>query len=539
MTPVAPTGTNNSIASPIAGLSAAARRAARGGDWSTVGSCSRQILGLDQRSAEGWFLAGLAEKGKGRPQKAIDAFSRALRFDGGRYDAGVELAAIHWSRMRHREAKELLERFESLLSNSPVYLAMAADCWGRLGLHARAWPLYRKAHQLQPEIETFQAGLAACSVLLGKVAEARSLYLGLLQKHPQHQRNHYELARLERARDRAHIEQMKAVLEATRLPPERNIFLFYAIAKELEDLGEWEESFHYYELGGDAAAGEARKAGYQASQDVDLIDRIIGVCNADWLAAPPGAPPAAQVAGPTPVFIVGLPRTGTTLTERIVGSHSRVESADETFFLQIAIRRVSGVRSREDMSPRMIEAAARVDMCRIAGSYLDAVAYRLSGKPLFIDKYPFNFLYLGFIARAFPGARIIHLRRHPMDACFAMYKQSFFRFAYTLTDLADYYIAYDRLSRHWRERLGERIIEVQYESLVAEPEGQIRALLERLGLDFEQACLDFHLSEAPSATASTVQVREKAHTRSVARWRKFEKHLQPLKMRLEGAGIPL
>lgn len=532
MTPVDRTGTDNAIAR----LSATARRAAQARDWNSVGACSRQILGLDRRSAEGWFLAGLAEKGGGRPQKAADAFSRALRLDAARYDAAVELAAIHWSQRRHREAKELLERHEAQLSNSPLYLGMAAETWTRLGLHARAWPLYQKALELQPEIETFQAGLAACSILLGKLTEAKSLYLSLLKKHPQHQRNHYELSRLERARDDAHVAQMKAVLEATRLPPERNIFLYYAIAKELEDLGRWEESFEFYRLGGDAAAGEARKAGYEVSQDVALIDRIIEVCDAEWLAA---TKPAGTTASPTPVFIVGLPRTGTTLTERIVGSHSQVESADETFFLQITLRRVSGVQSREDMSPRMIEAAAREDIRKIADGYLDAVAYRLSGKPLFIDKYPFNFLYLGFIARAFPAARIVHLRRHPMDACFAMYKQSFFRFAYTLEDLADYYAAYDRLSRHWRERLGDRIIEVQYESLVADPEGQIRALLERLGLDFEQDCLDFHLSEAPSATASAVQVREKAHTRSVARWRKFEQHLQPLKMRLEAAGIPL
>ena len=125
-----------------------------------------------------------------------------------------------------------------------------------------------------------------------------------------------------------------------------------------------------------------------------------------------------------------------------------------------------------------------------------------------------------------------------MDACFAMYKQSFFRFAYTLEDLASYYIAYDRLSRHWRQHLGDRIIEVEYERLVSDPDGQIRTLLDRLGLGFEQACVDFHLNTAPSATASAVQVREKAHTRSVERWKKFEDQLQPLRARLEEAGIP-
>lgn len=534
MTPVAGDGRT----ATSAGLSATARRAARARNWAAVGACARDLLKLNRKDPEGWFLAGLAEKGSGRPRKAVDAFTRALALNSDRYDAAVELAWLHWSLARHHAAKELLERHEPQLANSPLYLEMAAETWSRLGLHARAWPLYLKAHELQPEIEKIQAELAACAVRVGKLDEARQLYLGLLRKHPQHQRNHYELARLQRATDDAHVAQMKGVLAATNLPPAKNIFLYYAIAKELEDLGEWDQSFHYYELGGDAAAAESRKAGYAVEQDVALIDRIIEVCSPGWLAEPPALPRRHASAG-TPLFIVGLPRTGTTLTERIVASHSQVESADETFFLQLAIRRVSGVQSREDMSPRMLEAAAREDLGRVADAYLDAVAYRLRGRPLFIDKYPFNFLYLGFIARAFPEARIIHLRRHPMDACFAMYKQSFFRFAYTLDDLASYYVAYERLSRYWREQLGDRIIEVAYESLVAEPEKQIRGLLDRLGLGFEQACLDFHLNQAPSATASAVQVREKAHTRSVARWGKFEKQLQPLQERLEAAGVKI
>jgi tetratricopeptide (TPR) repeat protein len=517
-------------------LSHAARRAVGARDWPTVGRCAREVLRLDRRSAEGWFLSGLAEKAAGNLQKAADALSRALHYDDGRYDAAVELAAIHSAGVRNADAKALLDRYEADLSNSPYYLHMAATTWTHMGMHARAWPLFRSADALQPGVEKFQASLAACAVLMGRIDEAKSLYLGLLKKHPSHQRNHYELARLERARDRSHIDQMIDVLDETRLPPDRNIFLYYAIAKELEDIGEWDEAFRYYQLGGDAAAGVARGAGYRVASDVAVIDCICEVCSGEWLRGP-GASASGEEPSPAPIFVVGLPRTGTTLTERIIASHSRVESADESFFLQIAVRRASGVQSREDVSTRMIRMAAREDPAIIRRHYLSAIGYRLSGKPLFVEKYPLNFLYLGFIAMAFPEARIVHLRRHPMDACFAMYKQSFFRFAYTLDDLAEYYIAYDRLSRHWRDHLGDRIIEVEYESLVSEPDARIRELLAGLGLEFEQACVDFHLNATPSATASAVQVREKAHTRSVARWKKFDRHLQPLRERLGQAGI--
>jgi tetratricopeptide (TPR) repeat protein len=520
----------------LARISAAARQASRAGDWAAVAAGARQILKLNPHSPEGWFLTGLEQKTAGKSQAAVAAFTRALQLDSGRYDAAVELAELYWQGLRHGEARRLLESCEPLLGNSPLYLDRAATVWTRLGLHARAWPLYRRANELQPGVDKLQANLAACTVLLGHLDEAKALYRELLERRPDHQRHHYELARLERARDRAHIDRMLAVLERRRLPPEDNIFLYYAIAKELEDLGAWQESFEYYQRGGDAAAGVAHAAGYEVDRDIALIDRIVEVCDGDWLSA--GCVAAARHGeAPVPIFVVGLPRTGTTLTERIIASHSRVETADETFFLQIAIKRASGVRSSDDMSPAIIEAAAKKHIRRIASGYLEAIAYRLEGRPMFIDKYPFNYLYLGFIAKAFPQARIVLLRRHPMDACFAMYKQSFFRFAFRLDDLGRYYVAWDRLRRHWADVLGERLIEVGYESLVADPEARTRELLDRLGLDFEPACLDFHLNAAPSATASAAQVRERVHTRSVGKWLNFRRQLEPLRLRLEAAGI--
>ncbi len=191
------------------------------------------------------------------------------------------------------------------------------------------------------------------------------------------------------------------------------------------------------------------------------------------------------------------------------------------------------------MNEAMLEAAAGADVRAIAKSYFELVGHKLGAAPMFVEKFPENFLYLGFIAKAFPKARIIHQKRAPMDTCFAMYKQSFFRYAYALEDLAAYYIAYERLARHWRDVIGERIIEVQYESLVTAQEEETHRLLEELGLPFEQACIDFEQNPAASATASAVEVRQKVHTRSIGKWRKFEKHLKPLTARLEDAGIPV
>lgn len=518
-------------------LSSVARRAVPANDWATVKNCAREILRLDKKNAEGWFLSGLFEKAAGHQNPARSAFAKALRFDSKRYDAAVELADQYLQALRHGEALELLEACEAQLNNSPLYLDRAARIYSRLGLHAKAWPLYSKACELQPDADSLKANLAANSVLVGKIEQARDLYQDLLRRHPAHQRNHYELSRLQRATDRIHLDQMLGLLRSSKQPPARNIFLYYAIAKELEDLEQWEESFDYYRQGGDAASRVAYAAGYEVSSDVELIDRIIAVCDRGWLTDKQANGKDLR-GSKTPIFIVGLPRTGTTLTERIIASHSLVESADESFFLQIVINQASGLGGQE-VTPEGIRLAAETDMGILASRYLEAIDYRLGDRPMFIDKYPFNFLYLGFIAKAFPDARIVHLRRNPMDACFAMYKQSFFKFAYTLEDLGEYYLAYDRLHRHWMDVLGERMIEVQYETLVSDFEPQTRRLLDRLGLEFEPACLDFHKNETPSATASAAQIREKAHTRSVHKWKKLAAPLQPLRQRLEQAGIPI
>jgi hypothetical protein len=193
---------------------------------------------------------------------------------------------------------------------------------------------------------------------------------------------------------------------------------------------------------------------------------------------------------PTPIFIVGLPRTGTTLAERILSSHSQVESAGEILYLPAgdaaACSRPGAARSRRP--PWLPRRAAPPERNR--ARYLEAIESDWAASRYFIEKLPENFLYLGFIARAFPDARLVHLRRHPMDACFALYKQSYFRYAYSLEDLGRYYLAHDRLLRHWRAVLGERLVE-----LVTRPwwpaGGPRPALLARLGLPFEPACLEF------------------------------------------------
>lgn len=514
-------------------LSQQARGFVQRRDWAQVYSFAQTIQKLDSSEAEGYFLAGLAQKAARRANFAVDEFTRALKKGPKRYDAAIELAQQYLMLLKHNDAYKLLCDYEEYLHNSPLYLDMAGTVFSGLGLHTRAWPLYEKANQLQADIDMFQANLAACGVLLGKVNEAQAIYKHLCNKYPQHQRNHYELSKLATAKDDKHVKEMQSILNVANTSPDKNIFMYYALGKELEDLGRWKEAFNYYEKAGNAVLSVAN---YDVGSEISVINQIINTCCATWLAD--NTPhPKGDISKKQPVFVVGLPRTGTTLVERILSSHSQVESADETFFMQMAIRHASGAGGITDVDEKVIKDAANKDIHLIAQHYMQSIEYHLSDKPMFIDKYPYNFLYLGFIAKAFPEARIVYLKRNPMDACFAMFKQSFFKFAYSLADLGRYYVAQDKLRKHWHAVLGDRLVEVEYESLVSQQENSTREMLNKLGLSFEPACLEFEKNPASSATASTLQVREKIHTRSLNKWKYFSKELAPLQQFLNQAGI--
>ena len=481
-------------------------------------------------NADAPFLMGLAQKAAHQTRIAADYFAKALALATNRYDAAIELANQKVKLNRYGEARELLDRYAGDLGESPQYLDMAGQAYFAMGMYEAAWPLYEMAANMQPDTEVLQAHLASCAVYLGRIEAAKAIYQKLLRKHPKHQQTHYDLAQLEPARDEQHINKMLKVLQKAGDDAAKNVYLYYALGKEYEDLGKWRDAFRYYEKAG---AAVKTVANYDVADDVALMKKIAKTCTADWLVDAP----AIAVTKQTPIFIVGLPRTGTTLTDRILSSHSRVQSAGESQLLQMVLRDGTRAGNQIGITEAQIERAAKIDPATIAAAYHDALKLRLGDEEFFIEKLPENVLYLGFIAKAWPNARIVHLRRHPMDACFAVFKQSFFRFAYSLDDLAEYYLAYDGLSAHWRDTLGSRMLELNYEDLVADQESQTRRLLAGLGLEFETACLQFEQNVAPVATASSVQVREKIHTRSVEKWRKFEKELQPLRVRLEHGGL--
>lgn len=519
----------------ITQLSSVARQAIARRDVRVLQDSYQQILRIDKLNAEGHFLKGIFFKVQKQQAEAITAYEQALKTDAGRYDAAVELAELLLPLQENARIVKLLEASESAMQGSPYYLNLSGEIYTRIGLHDAAWPLFKAANLIQKDAAKIETNLAGSAAKVGEIETARHYYLKRLAEMPEHQRNHFELSRLKKATDTQHIHQMEGLLKQSNKVGAENIFLYFALAKEYEDLGQWKKSFSYLELGNRFAAQQANKAGYNTQMDMDVLQAIMETCDMSWIKQENICP----VSNSSPIFITGLPRTGTTLVERILSAHSQVESVGESFYLDLAIKRAAGLLNLRDVTADVIKRASQEDVSRILFDYMKAINYRLSGKAHFIEKLPLNFLNIGFILKAMPNAKIVILDRKPMDACFAMFKQPYFRFSYDLDWLANYYIAYDKLRKHWASVAGNRIIAVSYEALVHDAKNEIKSLVFKVGLEFETACLDFHLSKTASATASFAQIRRQPHTGSVNKWLKFKENLQPLAMKLESAGIDI
>ena len=351
-------------------------------------------------------------------------------------------------------------------------------------------------------------------------------------------RSHSALADLRtQTADRNHVQRLEALLEGVGDDVDGELHVRHALAKELEDLGEPARAFVHL------AAGKGRKRqtlGYAIAEDEALFAALERTFDKQRCAIAPQGCASAE-----PIFVVGLPRSGTTLVERILSAHSQVQSAGELQNFGVCLKRAVATKSNRVLDVPTIEEGARCDLAAVGRQYIDSTRPLTGAKPRFVDKLPLNFFYVGFIHFALPNARIVCLRRHPLDSGLSLYRQlfavtfSYYNFAYDLRDIGRYYALFDRLMRHWQHVLPGKVHEVAYESLVMDQERTSRKLLEFCGLPWEEQCLEFHANPAPVATASSVQVRAPLYRSAVGRWRRYAAQLEPLIAQLRSEGIAL
>jgi tetratricopeptide (TPR) repeat protein len=480
------------------------------------------------------FLLGVIAAEHGNLAKAAELFGEAARLEPGvaRHHAHLGRCLIAFN--RQDEARAAADRALALSPAEALTLDTIGVVYSRSGLHEQALPLFERAVAQEPGNASFQQNLGTARQFAGDFAGAEQAMRAAVALQPDLYRVWWALAQMSalRAEDGAETRLAALFPADPDADPDRALHVGHALARLAEDAGDPPRALAWLAR---AKAARLREVAYEPARDSAL-----------FAAARATVGPLARGASDAaPIFIVGLPRTGTTLVDRILSSHPDVVSVGELTDFALILKRMAGTPSQLVLDEATLAAAAGggLDLAEAGRRYLEAVA-PLAGAARSLDKMPLNVVYAGLIHRALPDARIICLRRHPVDAGLSNYRQLFatrfpyYDYALDLENTGRYVAGFEALADHWAEVLpADRYINFRYEDLVADQEGQTRRLLAHCGLDWDPACLAFHENAAPVATASAVQVRSPIHAGSVARWKRYGEGLAPMLAALKAAGV--
>lgn len=530
------TGEMKLVQSTAAMLETAQQALLRGRYEQAHGLCMR-VLAQDAKAHRALYLLAQIAASHQNPYKALEVLERALNISGPNAEYGAFAAQQYLTLNQQSQAR--LEA-EAALAAGPT-AAQTFDTIGvvlsRTGAHEDALHCFKQANAMVSDNPSYAYNLASSSQFLGQFELARQGYERAIALQPDHYRSHSALSQLDKqSSERNHIERLLGVFEMVRSDVDGALHIGHALAKEYEDLEDYPRAFAWLQR---AKAGKRAQLAHSIDGDLALFEaarQAIGV-------AAVGSSPAAVTAS-SPIFVVGMPRTGTTLVDRLLSSHSAVTSVGELTQFALFTKRAMGTSSNLVLDAATLTAATQRPLDTVGREYRAYVA-RLAGPgQRSLDKMPLNFFYLPLLLKALPDARVVVLRRNPMDTCLSNYRQLFatrfayYRYAFDIEQTARYYAAFDALMATCRAQLpAAQVCEVHYEAIVADIEPEARRLLRFCGLDWEPGCIDFHRNAAPVATASSVQVREPLYQRASGRWQRYGEALRPLAQALTSCGV--
>ena len=443
-------------------------------------------------------------------------------YRAARHDYVLALIALH----RHQQAREQIEMLIAAEPDHPTHRMTLASILVGEGSTEAAIALYGELARQQPGNPELHLSLGHALKTQGRREDAERAYREAARQRANFGDAYWSLANLKTYRFAdAQLATMREQVDARRTPLVDRYHLCFALGKALEDRGEYAESFQFYSRG-----NALKKA--ECSYRPEALERTVGkqieLCTREFFAQRQGY----GCDDPSPIFIVGLPRAGSTLLEQILASHSQVEGtmelADIPRLVSALDLHASGARY-----PGVLALPSADDYRGFGDAYLrDTRHYRIGNRPFFIDKMPNNFRHVSLIQLMLPNAKIIDARREPMACCFSNFKQLFAsgqQFTYSLEDIGRYYALYVRLMDHWDLVLPGRVLRVRHEDVIDDLEGSVRRILDYCGLEFEAACVDFHKTERRVHTASSEQVRRPINREGVDQWKNFEPWLGPLR----------
>ena len=506
-------------------------RALQAGDRRAAAEICQQALERNPEMARAHYLAALIALDAGKHDTAQRALQTTVKLNERHAPAWAQLARSFVATGDFVKAEGCLQNAVNAEKGNPATHDLIGSAFRLAGNLEAARHWHDKAVRGAPAHVPFLINMANIHLYFGEQEEADSVLGRCLEIEPGNAQLHWLLSRTSPARNVWHIEAMQDLL-TEQTQPRALAYLNYAIGKEAEDLEEWSLAFDAFEAGANARRDTVA---YDEENDKAVFATAMKLFTREWLARQePGLSDAV------PVFIVGEPRSGTTLLERMLGAHPQVHSAGELRHFGFAVRQTTGIDEPRQFTPELLEAAAGADPFRIGVAYFESTASLRGEAAHLVDKLPVNYLYLPLILAALPQAKVLHLTRAPMDACFAIYKQLFadaYLYSYDQQELARHYVRYLELMQTWQERFPGRFLDVAYEDLVTDTEGTLRAVLAHADLSWQPACLDFTDAGPAVTTASAAQVREKPHKRSIGRWRRYEERLQPMREVLAAAGF--
>jgi len=487
----------------------------------------REVIRDNPDNVDALRMLGRVALSAGRSADAERLFRRALKLAPDFVGALTDLGRVLKEQNCFEEAIEALRRVVELEPENAQAHFQLAGALAPAALTYRAIESFEKALELKPRFPGATLGLGHALKTVGRQEKAIAAYRECIRLRPDSGESYWSLANLKTYQlTEDDIVAMEKTLQKEDLTSQSRVNFLYALGKAHEDRSDFEGAWEYYRRGNETQRMLER---YDPVQTEVLHDSVIEVFSAELLRkkGAQGNP------DPSPIFVIGLPRSGSTLIEQILASHSMVEGTSELPYVGRVATSLNRNRADGVNYPEAVRELATEHFQALGQQYLDlAQMHRTEGKPRFIDKMPNNFPAVGFLHLILPDAKIVDARRHPLDACLSCYRQLFAKgqtFTYDLVDIGEYFLEYERIMDHWHTVLPGKVITLQYEEIVRNFDVEVRRLLEHCELPFEETCLRFYETERPVRTASSEQVRQPIHERSIGFYRNYENKLDELK----------